>query len=427
MYLNHSRGFSDRSAHIGSHGPGFRRGSRLPYALIGVGCALVLFVAAVIGYVNRSVDVTLNGEKTAVRVGSTLQALIDDQGLTDTYSAGDLLAVDDSVLTRHGGEQLSIKVDGKRVDQKAWDERELAGGEKIKVKNGRNVYEKHQVQATAIEPKLTVEGTGAVEYVKTWGVEGRSEVWVGEKSGKTQDRGQVKPATDCVVECVSVTPKGNAKYVALTFDEGPSTATAQLLQVLKDKGVGATFFLSGDAAAANPAQAKAIVDAGCEVGSNSYSDDSLKGQDRDAVRKQISRGAKAIKSATGTKTALLRAPYAAFDEQNWLDAMDLVSAVVSWNLDSGDWLLEGSDTTVQTVLDSVTPGNIVLMTDSDETAEQTVEALGQIIDGLQADGYQIVKLSELVGTDSSLSKKLTSLDRVQMPKGAVVPTQIAES
>lgn len=76
-----------------------------------MGCALVLFIAAVVGYVNRSVDVELNGQKTAVRVGSTLQNLIDDQELTDTYDAGDLLAVDDSVLKRHGGEKLSVKVE----------------------------------------------------------------------------------------------------------------------------------------------------------------------------------------------------------------------------------------------------------------------------------------------------------------------------
>ena len=393
MYLNHSRGFSDRSARIGnSRTP--RRSSRLPYALIAVGCALVLFIAAVVGYVNRSVDVELNGQKTAVRVGSTLQNLIDDQELTDTYDAGDLLAVDDSVLKRRGGEKLSVKVDGKRVKQGKWDSRELEGGEKVTVKDGRNTYEKHEVQATVIEPKLKVEGTGAIEYVQTWGVRGRSEVWVGEQSGKTQDRGEVVPATDCVVAC-------------------------------KEKGVTATFFLSGDAAEASPATAKAIVDAGCEIGSNSYSDDSLKGQDREAVREQITKGTDAIKSATGVKTMLLRAPYAAFDEQNWIDAMDLVSAVVSWNIDSGDWLLNGADEQASTVLDSVTPGNIVLLTDRDECAEQTLEALPQIIDGLIADGYKIVTLSDLVKTDTSLSKKLTSLTKVTMPKDAVLP-QLAE-
>ena len=54
-------------------------------------------------------------------------------------------------------------------------------------------------------------------------------MWVGEQSGKTQDRGEVVPATDCVVACASVAPKGNKKYVALTFDEGPSGATKQIL------------------------------------------------------------------------------------------------------------------------------------------------------------------------------------------------------
>ena len=426
MYLNHSRGFSDRSAHISSGRRSPRRGSRLPYALIGVGCALALFLAAVIGYVNRSVDVALNGEAVSVRVGSDLAALVEDQSLTDSYSAGNLLAVDDSVLKKHGGEKLSVKVDGKRVADSKWGSIAFGGGEKVTVKDGRDTYEPHDVQATEIEPKLTFDGTGAIEYVRTWGQTGRSEVWVGKTSGKTHDRGQVKPVVDCVVECASVTPKGNAKYVALTFDDAPSASTGQILSILKDKGVSATFFLSGEAAKANPAAAKAIADAGCELGSNSMSDTSLKGQDRDAARDQISQGFAAVKSATGKGTALLRAPYAAFDSQSWLDTMDLVAASVSWNIDSGDWMLEGADTVVSNVVDNVTSGDIVLLTDSDETAEQTLEALPRIIDALTQDGYKIVTLGKLIKTDESLSKKLTSLSKVKMPKDAVIPTQAAD-
>lgn len=428
MYLNHSRGFSDRSARIGvsGHGHGPRRGSRLPYALIGVGCALALFLAAVIGYVNRSVDVSLNGETVSVRVGSDLAGLISDQNLTDTYAAGNLLAVDDSVLKKRGGEKLSVKVDGKRVAQSKWRSVELKGGEKVKVADGRDTYEPHTVQATEIEPKLTFDGSGAIEYVRTWGREGRSETWVGKTSGKTHDRGQVVPVTDCVIERASVTPKGNAKYVALTFDDAPSSSTDKILEILKQKGVKATFFLSGDAARANASAAKAIAAAGCELGSNSMSDDSLKGQDRAAARKQVGDGFKAVKSSAGVDMALLRAPYAAFDSQNWLDCMDLVAASVSWNVDSGDWMLEGADTTVSNVVDNVTPGDIVLLTDSDETAEQTVEALPQIIDGLTQDGYKIVPLGKLIKMDDALSKKLTSLTRVKVPKGAVIPTKAAD-
>ena len=373
----------------------------------------------------RAAKTTPTGEQIVVRYVAPGETFGLAMAIGAAHYPATALAVDDSVLKRHGGEKLSVKVDGKRIKQGKWDSRELEGGEKVTVKDGRNTYEKHEVQATVIEPKLKVEGTGAIEYVQTWGVQGRSEVWVGEQSGKTQDRGEVVPATDCVVACASVAPKGNKKYVALTFDEGPSSATKQILQVLKEKGVTATFFLSGDAAEASPATAKAIVDAGCEIGSNSYSDDSLKGQDRETVREQITKGTDAIKSATGVKTMLLRAPYAAFDEQNWIDAMDLVSAVVSWNIDSGDWLLNGADEQVSTVLDSVTPGNIVLLTDRDECAEQTLEALPQIIDGLVADGYKIVTLSDLVKTDTALSKKLTSLTKVSMPKDAVFP-QLAE-
>ncbi|MFR9005528.1 MAG: polysaccharide deacetylase family protein [Collinsella aerofaciens] len=176
------------------------------------------------------------------------------------------------------------------------------------VKDGRDTYEKHEVQVTTIEPKLKVEGTGAIEYVKTWR-SGPPEVWVGEQSGKTQDRGEVVPATDCVVECASVAPKGNEKYVALTFDEGPSGATKQVLQVLKEKA-SRRRSLSGDAAEASPATAKAIVDAGCEIGSNSYSDDSPALTRRCAYHE----GTEAI-VGTGVETMLLRAPYAAFDEQ----------------------------------------------------------------------------------------------------------------
>ena len=81
MYLNHNRGFSDRSARIGNNRSPVVR--PLPYALIAVGCALVLFIAAV-GYVNRSVDVELNGQKTGARGLLRCRISSTNRGLTDT-------------------------------------------------------------------------------------------------------------------------------------------------------------------------------------------------------------------------------------------------------------------------------------------------------------------------------------------------------
>ena len=115
----------------------------------------------------------------------------------------------------------------------------------------------------------------------------------------------------------------------------------------------------------------------------------------------------------------------AFSTENWAESMDLVSAVVSWNIDSGDWLLPGADTVVSNVTGSVRSGNIVLLTDSEATGAQTAEALGTLIDRLQADGFTIVTLSELVATDEDLAEEL-DISKVSMPEDAVLPTVPAD-
>lgn len=398
--------------------------NRMPYALIVVGCAFLFFVASIIWYANRSVGITVNGQDAQVRINSTISQYIEDNDLGDVYSAGDLLAVDDSVLERGGGDRYAVTLGGKSVPASDYDSIKFSGGEELTIDDGADVYEDHDVQATEIKPTLTVSGNGAIQYVKTWGVPGRSEVWTGHESGKTQDRGVVKDVVNAEVECASVVPDDGAKVVALTFDEGPSSCTQQILDILKEKGATATFFLSGEAVDADPSAAKAISDAGCEIGSNGYSDVTFSKLSSDDLRSQITQGFDAVKNATGESTALLRAPFAAFSSDNWCDAMDLVSAVVSWNVDSGDWLLPGADSIVTTVAGSVQTGNIVLLTDNDTAGPQTVEALPTLIDRLQGEGYKIVSLSDLVASDSELADAV-NLKEVSMPKDAALPAMVA--
>ena len=222
----------------------------------------------------------------------------------------------------------------------------------------------------------------------------------------------------------SVSPD-EGTYVALTFDEGPSSYTAQIIDILEEKGVSATFFLQGDRTADAQSAAAAIVDAGFEVGSNSWSDTDLGELSADDLRVQLTEGFEAIEDATGQPCCLLRPPYGTFTDQNWADAADLVSAVVTWNIDSGDYLLPGADQVVETVVGSVSNGSIVLLTDNDACGAQTVEALPQIIDQLQEEGYRIVSLSELVKTDEELAEAV-DLSRVSMPEDAVLPQLKAE-
>lgn len=416
QYLNHSQGF-------GRKRKGFRAGgnnSRKPYAIIAVGCAALFFAASVIWYMNRGVGITLNGNEVSVRINSTIEQVIEDQGLDETTVAGNLLAVDDSVLEKRGGERYSVTLDGKAVALDALSSTSLTGGEELTVEDGADTYEEHDVAATTIAPTVTVKGTGAIQYVKTWGVPGRSEIWTGLVSGKTADRGVVQEVVNCEIAASSVSPE-DGKYVAITFDEGPSSYTSQIVDILKEKGVKATFFLSGDAVEANAVAAKTLADAGMELGSNSYSDTDLSKMSGDELRQQIQRGFDAIKSATGEDVHLLRAPYATFSLENWAETMDMLSAVVSWNVDSGDWLLPGANQIVEDVCGSVRSGNIILLTDNAATGEQTVEALPALIDRLQDEGYTLVTLSDLIATDDTLAEQV-NLSKVSMPDDAVLPT-----
>ena len=122
----------------------------------------------------------------------------------------------------------------------------------------------------------------------------------------------------------------------------------------------------------------------------------------------------------GERPTLLRPPFGSFSDRNWADAMDLMGAVVTWNVDSGDWLLQGAASVVETVAGSVGNGDIVLLTDNEATTGQTVEALPQIIDRLKEAGYELVTVSELISTDDDL-KAVVKTGRTGIPKGACLP------
>ncbi len=421
QYLRHAPGLGGRSGR-GSRRP--RRNSRRPYAVIAVACAFLVFLASILWYANRGVDITLNGSTVSVRINSSIEGLIESQSLD--LKPGRLLAVDDTVLDKTGGEPFAVTLNGNEVDLSQVASTQLSAGDEVTIESGADTYEPHQVQATEIAPTLTVKGSGAIQFVETWGVPGRQEVWTGEQSGITKDRGVVKEAVNSVVVAKNASPSGNRKLVALTFNNAPSARTTEILQVLADKGVKATFFVRGDNTAANAASVKAIVEAGHQIGSagaTAVDTTTLTGED---LRSQLSQGFDAIKQAGGGETALFRPSSNEFTAENWAAAMDLVGAVVTSNLNSGDWTLPGADTVVNTVVNGVSNGDIILLTDTDETAAQALEALPRIIDGLKAAGYELVTISDLIASDEDLAGKVP-LSSVEMPEGASLPQVTKES
>ncbi len=200
---------------------------------------------------------------------------------------------------------------------------------------------------------------------------------------------------------------GDAKLVALTFDDGPNDpATARILDVLAAKDVKATFFVVGENAEVYPDTVRRIVAEGHALGNHSY-----RHRKRDALLDpsygELERAQRAIAAAAGFRPALYRAPNG-FHTPWQLRAVRRAGLVtVHWNVQTKDWERPDPDTIVRRVLDHVRPGAIVLLHDGDDTRHgsdrtPTVEALPQIIDALRARGYRFVTVPELLGVPDRL-------------------------
>ncbi len=118
--------------------------------------------------------------------------------------------------------------------------------------------------------------------------------------------------SDQVVSSVDV----SESVVALTFDDGPRDPdTAQILDVLRDHGVVATFFLIGENVARHPGLARRIVREGHAIGNHSFTHRSLPTLADAQIRAEIERAAEAIRRATGLRPWLLRPPYGTMDSR----------------------------------------------------------------------------------------------------------------
>lgn len=194
--------------------------------------------------------------------------------------------------------------------------------------------------------------------------------------------------------------------LALTLDDGPTPEhTEAVLQTLCEKGVKATFFLTGREAAQNPEQVKAIIEAGHELGNHSFSHPRMVLMSPSAVRDELNQTDAALRSAGYQKPLHFRPPYGkklltlpwVLSEQN--------RKTIMWDVEPESWPEIAADASAITahVLERAKPGSIILLHVMYDNREPTRQALPQIIDGLRAKGFEFTTVSELLaepGKDS---------------------------
>ncbi len=173
--------------------------------------------------------------------------------------------------------------------------------------------------------------------------------------------------------------------VALTFDDGPDPRyTPQILAVLRDFHVTATFCVVGEMASAHPDLLRAIVADGHTLCNHSWNHDVALGtRSRDRIRADLVRTSEAIRAAVpDAPIAYYRQPGGAWTYSVVSVSRELGMTPLHWTVDPSDWRAPGAGRIASTVLTGVEPGAVVLLHDAGGERQGTVDALYRILPDL---------------------------------------------
>ena len=192
----------------------------------------------------------------------------------------------------------------------------------------------------------------------------------------------------------SPVPPNCYNCVAITYDDGPVPgSTERLLDILKRKGVHATFFVVGRNANANPQVLRRIRDEGHTIGNHSFSHPDLARQSDGAIAAQLDDTDAALQKQAGLDPHWLRPPYGSHNPRVASAAGARGMALAVWDVDTADWQHRNPATTCKRAVDGAREGSIILMHD---IHQPTVDAAECVIDGLRAKGLNPVGLDEMI-------------------------------
>lgn len=188
------------------------------------------------------------------------------------------------------------------------------------------------------------------------------------------------------------------KVMSLSFDAAwGNEDTQQLIDILAQYNVKATFFVVGEWVDKYPESVKALSDAGHEIMNHSDSHPDMVRLSASDIKAEVEGCNDKIQAITGKRPTLFRAPYGSYNNQ-LIDTLDeLNMQCIQWNIDSLDWKDPSVEQLVKNVVSKASPGSICLFHNA---ATNTPTALPQILDALVSDGYSFVPISQLVLTEN---------------------------
>lgn len=188
------------------------------------------------------------------------------------------------------------------------------------------------------------------------------------------------------------------KVVALTFDDGPTDNTDEILLILKEEGVKATFFVTGREIEENLKEAKEIVAAGHELGNHSYSHKRMVLKTPSYIKDEIETTDELIRKAGYEGKIQFRPPYGKklIGLPYYLDKHD--RETILWNIEPETYPEIASDSTkiVKHVSRNIQPGSIILLHVMYDSRTESMKSVKGIITNLKKKGYTFKTVSEMI-------------------------------
>jgi polysaccharide deacetylase family sporulation protein PdaB len=200
---------------------------------------------------------------------------------------------------------------------------------------------------------------------------------------------------DLPIYCVQT----DKPQVALTFDAAwGNEDTADILSILEKQNVKVTFFATGGWVESYPEDVKAILAAGHDLGNHSENHKNMSQLSTEEMKTELLTVHEKVKNLTGYEMTLFRPPYGDYSNEVIQTATSLGYYSIQWDVDSLDW----KDYGVSSIIDTVTNhkhlgnGSIILCHNG---AKYTADALDALITSLKEQGYEFVKVSDLIYKD----------------------------
>ncbi len=192
------------------------------------------------------------------------------------------------------------------------------------------------------------------------------------------------------------------KRIALTFDDGPHFKyTEEILDILDEFDIPATFFVVGQLAEQYPDLVLRELEEGHEIASHTWSHPHIRELSAEGLEAELKATEKYLFELAGYKTKLFRPPEGKFGNIVLRVAGEHDYKIILWTVDTRDWAHTPPSEIVTNVLETTRPGSIILCHDCVGGKSPTPEALREFIPKLKENGYEFVTVSELLNSEIS--------------------------